>query len=144
MTYKASWTISGTKLDDSAEALKRATNAALNTSNLKKYENELNQHFQDNIKNNLRRSGLNVDKFDNIFFLSIDDDIVFTNTNPLITHKYEYGYYNNNDDTIQTSPKYFIRPSIQESMNEIGNLIIQKTNQEYMNNRRQTYGNDIL
>ena len=44
---------------------------------------------------------------------------------------------------IQTSPRYFIRPAIQESMNEIGKLIIQEANNEYMKNRHQTDGDDI-
>ena len=44
---------------------------------------------------------------------------------------------------IQTSPRYFIRPAIQESMNEIAQLMIQEANKEYMNNRRQSNGDDI-
>ena len=44
---------------------------------------------------------------------------------------------------IQTSPRYFIRPSIQQSLNEIGQLMIKEVNDEYMKNRRQSNGDDI-
>ena len=44
---------------------------------------------------------------------------------------------------IQTSPRYFIRPAIQETLDEIGQLMIQETNDEYMKNRRQSNGDDI-
>jgi hypothetical protein len=77
---------------------------------------------------------------------------MFVNTAPLVTQRYEYGYYLGSNDTneeyyeeymIQTSPRYFIRPAIQESLNEVGQLIIHEINEEYMNNRRQINGDDI-
>lgn len=153
MNYNASWLVSGTKLEDSAVALSKAVNAVTSTKALKKYESKLNKNFQENIRTNLRRSGLEADNFDDVFFLRISNgNINFLNTEPLITQRYEYGYYNGTNDTneeyyeeymIQTSPRYFIRPAIQESMNEIGQLIIQEVTNEYMNNRRETNGDDI-
>lgn len=153
MNYNASWLISGTKLEDSAVALTQAINSVTSTKALKKYESKLNKNFQENIRTNLRRSGLEADNFDDVFFLRISNgNINFLNTEPLITQRYEYGYYNGTNDTneeyyeeymIQTSPRYFIRPAIQESMNEIGQLIIQEVTNEYMNNRRETNGDDI-
>lgn len=153
MSYNASWQVSGTKLEDSATALTKAVNAITSTKALKKYESKLNKSFQENIRANLRRSGLEADNFDDVFFLKISSGkISFINTDPLVTQRYEYGYYNGSNDTneeyyeeymIQTSPRYFIRPAIQESMNEIGRLIIQEANNEYMKNRRQIDGDDI-
>ena len=153
MNKRASWTVSGTKPDDSAEALTKAVQSVVNTKNLKKYESRLNHHFQENIRTNLRRSGLDADNFDDIFFLRVNNgNISFVNTEPLVTQRYEYGYYNGSKDTneeyyeeymIQTSPRYFIRPAIQESLNEVGQLIIKEVNDEYMKNRRQTNGDDI-
>ena len=153
MSYNASWQVSGTKLEDSATALTKAVNSITSTKALKKYESKLNKSFQENIRANLRRSGLEADNFDDVFFLEISSNkINFINTTPLITQRYEYGYYNGSNDTneeyyeeymIQTSPRYFIRPAIQESMNEIGKLIIQEANNEYMKNRHQTDGDDI-
>ena len=153
MNYNASWLVSGTKLEDSAVALTQAINSVTSTKALKKYESKLNKNFQENIRTNLRRSGLEADNFDDVFFLRISNgNINFLNTEPLITQRYEYGYYNGTNDTneeyyeeymIQTSPRYFIRPAIQESMNEIGQLIIQEVTNEYMNNRRETNGDDI-
>lgn len=153
MSYQAKWTVSGTKLDDSADALRKAVQSVSSTKNLKKYENKLNKSFQDNIRTNLRRSGVEADNFDDVFFMRIaNGQISFINTAPLVTQRYEYGYYNGYNDTneeyyeeymIQTSPRYFIRPAIQETLNEIGQLMIQETNNEYMKNRRQSNGDDI-
>lgn len=153
MSYQAKWTVSGTKLDDSADALRKAVQSVSSTKNLKKYENRLNKSFQDNIRTNLRRSGVEADNFDDVFFMRIaNGQISFINTAPLVTQRYEYGYYNGSNDTneeyyeeymIQTSPRYFIRPAIQETLNEIGQLMIQETNDEYMKNRSQSNGDDI-
>ena len=153
MSYKTSWSVSGTKLDSSATALTKAVNSVVNGKNLKKYENKLNKSFQNNIQKNLRRSGMSADNFDEVFFLKISNgNINFVNTEPLVTQRYEYGYYNGSHDTneeyyeeymIQTSPRYFIRPAIQETLNEVGQLIIQEVNDEYMKNRHQANGDDI-
>ena len=152
MSYKASWKVSGTKLDDSAAALVKATQSVTNGKALKKYESRLNNHFQENIQKNMRRAGMEAD-FSDVFFLQIaNNNITFVNTEPLITQRYEYGYYDSHDDgyedymeeyAIQTSPRYFIRPAIQESLNEIGNLMINEANEIYMRERRQTNGDDI-
>ena len=153
MSFKASWNISGTKLEDSSKALTTAVQSVTNGKNLKKYESRLNKSFKENIRTNLRRSGLEADNFEDVFFLKISNgNIQFVNTEPLVTQRYEYGYYHGSKDTneeyyeeymIQTSPRYFIRPAIQESLNEIGQLMIEETNKEYMKNRRQVNGDDI-
>lgn len=153
MSYRAKWSVSGTKLKDSAAALTKAVQSVSNTKNLKKYEGRLNKSFQENIRTNLRRSGIEADNFDDVFFMRISNgNISFVNTAPLVTQRYEYGYYNGSNDTneeyyeeymIQTSPRYFIRPAIQETLDEIGQLMIQETNNEYMKNRRQSNGDDI-
>ena len=153
MSYQASWSVSGTKLDDSASALKKAVQSVTNSNSLKKYESTLNKSFQENIRTNLRRSGVDADNFDDVFFLKISNgNISFVNTAPLVTQRYEYGYYDGSNDTneeyyeeymIQTSPRYFIRPAIQESMNEVGQFILKEVNDEYMKNRRQVNGDDI-
>lgn len=153
MSITTKWTVSGTTLDSAADALTKSAQAITNGKALKKYESRLNKNFKENIRTNLRRSGLEADKFDDVFFLKISSgNIIFTNTDPLITQRYEYGYYLGSNDTneeyyeeymIQTSPRYFIRPAIQESMHEIEQLIKQEMNKEYMQNRRQVNGDDI-
>lgn len=153
MSYKASWSVSGTTLDSSATALTKAVNSVTSGKNLKKYENKLNKSFQNNIQKNLRRSGMSADNFNDVFFLKISNgSINFINTEPLVTQRYEYGYYNGSNDTneeyyeeymIQTSPRYFIRPAIQETLNEVGQIMIQEVNNEYIKNRRQVNGDDI-
>lgn len=45
---------------------------------------------------------------------------------------------------VETSPRYFIRPAIQETLQEVGNLINQELKNQYLQYRRQTNGDDIL
>ena len=153
MTFNAKWTVSGTTFDNAANALSKSAQSITSGKALKKYENRLNKNFKEYIRANLRRSGLEADKFDDVFFLKISNgNISFVNTAPLVTQRYEYGYYLGSNDTneeyyeeymIQTSPRYFIRPAIQESMNEVKQLITQEMNKEYIYNRRQVSGDDI-
>lgn len=153
MSFDAKWTVSGTKLEDSADALTKSVQSITNGKALKKYENRLNNSFKENIRKYSRLSGMEADTFDEAFSLKITNGtITFVNTDPLVTQRYEYGYYLGSKDTneeyyeeymIQTSPRYFIRPAIQDSMNEIGQLMIQEANKEYMQNRRQVNGDDI-
>ena len=35
---------------------------------------------------------------------------------------------------IQTSPRYFIRPSVQETLNDVGRIMLNDAIQEYNNN----------
>lgn len=153
MNTRAYWTVSGTKINDSADALIQASQAVTQGNALKKYENILNKHFKENIRTNLRRSGMDADNFDDVFYMKINNgNITFVNTDPLVTQRYEYGYYLGDNDTneeyyeeymIQTSPRYFIRPSIQSSINEVGQLIVKEINDEYMKKRHQTYGSEV-
>ena len=58
---------------------------------------------------------------------------------------------NKNDDEyydepymVETSPRYFIRPAIEETLQEVGILINQELKEQYLQYRRQTNGDDIL
>lgn len=153
MSFQAKITVSGTRVEDSSNALEKAVKVATSSNNLKRHESRLNKHFQENIRNNLRQSGVEADNFDDVLFLRISNgNINFVNTEPLVTQRYEYGYYdsqNYNDEEyyeeymIQTSPRYFIRPAIQESLNEVGQIITNDVNNEYMRNRRQSHGDEV-
>ena len=111
----------------------------------------MNEKFKEHMQANMRQAGIGDKNFDELFYLTISHgNIIFTNTEPLITQRYEYGYNNDNDDEyydegymIETSPRYFIRPAIQQTMQDVGNLMIQEANKEYMRNRRQSNGDDI-
>lgn len=150
MTFEANWVISGSSIESSSNAFMNAVNQIKDGKVLKKYENQLNQHFKQYVRENLRRSGLEDKNFENSLFLSISGGkITFTNSNPIITERYEYGYSDfddNNEDfgyAFETSPRYFIRPAVEQSLNEIGNLLIEEANKEYMN-RRSIIGDEIL
>ena len=140
MSFDASWDISGVKIDT---ATKKFINSAKKaTSNLKKHEALLNKRFKENISKNMRRSGMDADNFADVFQLQISNhNIVFVNTEPLITQRYEYGYYNGSNDTneeyyeeymIETSPRYFIRPAVQETLYDIGQIMLEDAKKEYM------------
>ena len=153
MSFNANWKVSGTKLDDAADALTTSVKNVTNGKALKRYESHLNQSLKENIRKQMRLSGIDGMNFDEVFFLKINgQSINFVNTDPLVTQRYEYGYYLGSKDTneeyyeefmVETSPRYFIRPAIQETMQEIGQLMIQEANNEYMNNRRQVNGDDV-
>ena len=102
----------------------------------------------------MRQAGIGDKHFDDAFFLRITNgSIVFTNTEPLITQRYEYGYYDGNDKNndeyydeaymIETSPRYFIRPAIQKTIEEVGNIMLQEANEVYRKNCRQSNGDDV-
>ena len=84
---------------------------------------------------------MDADNLSDVFLLQIDgNNINFVNTAPLVTQRYEYGYYNGSKDTneeyyeeymIQTSPKYFIRPAIEETMDIVGDIILEEAKKEY-------------
>jgi hypothetical protein len=154
MSVKTNWTATGVKLEDSIDSFMKSVQHVSNSQVLKKYENRLNKSFKENIRRNLRQAGIGDRQFDEVFFLKITNNgVVFTNTDPLITQRYEYGYYESNktssdeyyDDSymIGTSPRYFIRPAMQKTMQEVGELLIQEANQYYMMNRRQSNGDDV-
>lgn len=141
MSFNTTWNISGTSLDKAGTKFVQSSKKAI--SNLKKHEDKLNKLFKEHINANMQRSGIDADNFADVFMLKIDkSSINFVNTEPLVTQRYEYGYYNGSNDTneeyyeeymIQTSPRYFIRPSIQESLNDIGQTLLNEAKQEYNN-----------
>lgn len=153
MTINANWEISGIKFENSINAFVKSGEHAVQPQVLKKYQPQLNKQFKQYIQDNTIKSGIDADNFGDIFSLVISNNGVnFINTEPLITQRYEYGYYeddtvkdnnhNNNEEffeeyMIQTSPKYFIRPSIQQSLNDIGNMMLNEAKKDYTNNRGQ-------
>ena len=150
MSYQASWSFSGTTIDDSKNALIKVSERVNDINTIKKYENQLNEKFQQHIQTHLRRSGLDSNSFDNTFFFKISNNhINFVNTQPLVTNRYEYGYYDSDnveeDEAyiMETSPRYFIRPAIQDTLNDISHIITEEANKAYMENRRQTYGDEV-
>ena len=83
MSFQAKITVSGTRIEDSSDALKNAVKVATSSSNLKRHESRLNKHFQENIRNHLRQSGVEADNFDDVLFLRISNG----NINFVLKHK---------------------------------------------------------
>lgn len=142
MSMQANWDISGTDINTASKAFTKSAQKSIN--NLKKYENQFDKIFKEHINTNMIRSGIDADNFADVFRLEIDkNNVNFVNTAPLITQRYEYGYYNGSNDTneeyyeeymIQTSPRYFIRPAVQETLNDIGQIMLNEAKKEYNNN----------
>lgn len=139
MNYKATWEISGTDIDTAGT--KFIQSAQKSIKNLKKYESKLDKIFKKNINDNMARAGMDADNLSDVFSLYIDNsNIIFVNTAPLVTQRYEYGYYDGSKDTteeyyeeymIQTSPKYFIRPAIQDTLNDVGQILLNEAKRQY-------------
>lgn len=150
MSINANWTISGIDFNSSTNAFVKSAQYATSTSNLKKYESYLQSVFKDNINTNMRRAGIEADNLSEAFTLTIDNGINFVNTEPLVTQRYEYGYYDGSKDTneeyyeeymIQTSPRYYIRPAIQETLTQVGQIMLEDAKKEYnllRTNREET------
>lgn len=142
MSFQTSWEMSGTDINTAKTAFIKSAQKSI--TNLKKHESELNKIFKENIYNNMIRAGIDADNFSDVFELKINgNEINFINTAPLVTQRYEYGYYNGSNDTteeyyeeymIQTSPRYFIRPSVQETLDDVGRIMLNDAIQEYNNN----------
>ena len=106
MTIDANWKISGIKFENSANAFVTSAQIATSTSTLKKHQNTLNKNFKQYIQDNMLRAGMDADNLHDVFSMEINGNgINFINTEPLITQRYEYGYYeeypkdkNNNED----------------------------------------------
>lgn len=153
MTIDANWKISGIKFENSINAFVKSAQIATSTDTLKRHQNTLNKNFKQYIQDNMLRAGMDADNLHDVFSMEINGNgINFINTEPLITQRYEYGYYeeypkdkNNNEDEyyeeyiIQTSPKYFIRPSIQQSLNDVGHIMLEEAKKEYINH----HGNEV-
>ena len=141
MSFQANWHISGTSFDSSSQAFIKSAQYAISSTKLKEHEATFNKAFKEHINTNMRRAGIEADNFSNVFTLAVNgQNINFVNTEPLVTQRYEYGYYDGSKDTneeyyeeymIQTSPRYFIRPAIQETLNDIGRTILEDAKKEY-------------
>lgn len=152
MSFQTSWHISGVSFDSSVNAFIKSAQYASNSKNLKKHEAFLNKTFKENINKYMNLSGIEADNLSDVFLLQINDNgINFVNTEPLITQRYEYGYYEGSKDTneeyyeeymIQTSPKYYIRPAIQDTLNSVGQIIINDAKKEY--NHLKEYKDETL
>lgn len=139
MSFQTEWKISGTTINTASNSFIQSAEKAI--INLKKHENTLNKIFKERISTNLIRSGVDADNFSDVFELYVHDhNITFINTAPLVTQRYEYGYYDGSKDTneeyyeeymIQTSPRYFIRPAIQETLNKVGQILLEEAKKEY-------------
>ena len=145
MSFEANWDISGTKFENSSNAFIKSAKKVTSKNALKKYEGKLNQTFKENISKYIYQSGIAGENFSDVFSLVISNNsIQFVNTAPLITQRYEYGYYDGSKDTneeyyeeymIQTAPRYFIRPAIQDTMNDVSRIMLEEAKREYINNR---------
>ena len=150
MSFTANWSVSGANFDKSADAFIQSAKYVTQTKNLKKYESALNKSFKEHLDYNIRRAGIEADNLSDVFFMKINSNsISFVNTEPIITQRYEYGYYNGSNDTneeyyeeymFQTSPQYFIRPAINQSMNEVGKLMLEEAKKEYEQTQRYYEG----
>jgi len=144
MSFQATWQISGVQFENSTDAFIKSAQKVTSKGALKKYENKLNKIFKKNIEKNMYRSGMDAEGLSDVFSLQVvNNSINFVNTEPLVTQRYEYGYYEGSKDTneeyyeeymIQTSPRYFIRPAIQETMNDVGKIMLEEAKKEYINN----------
>lgn len=140
-------TCSGTDIIEAKDKFIKSTNVAIN--NLQSHQFELNQIFRNNITQNATRAGIDIDFFDSFQLKVKNNHINFINMEPLTTQRYEYGYDTQEDDDesiddvfIETGPRYFIRPAINDTLQYIGYILLNDAKKSYNNiqiNERDNY-----
>ena len=147
MSFYANWSISGVNFDSSADAFIKSAQHITNPKVLKKHEQYLNKRFKEHLDKNMMRAGMEADNLSDVFAMQINSKgINFVNTEPIVTQRYEYGYYEGSNDTneeyyeeyiLETSPRYFIRPAIQATLKDIGTILLQEAQKEYLQHRQR-------
>lgn len=140
-------TSSGTDIVTAKNKFIKSSHQAIN--NLKIHQGELNQIFQNNIHKHSTRAGINLDLSETFHVVISNGNISFIDTEPLITQRYEYGYYSLDENDIDdeydyfiTGPRYFIRPAINETLQTVGNFLLNDAKKSYNNtqtNERDNY-----
>ena len=144
--------VSGTPIQTSVGNFTNAIEEVISSKHISKYQNMLNHDFQQYIRNNMYRSGMeNVQDLEKTFFVNIvGNSIVFGTTEPLIANKYEYGWeedddYDEDNYLMSTSPRYYIRPAINKIMNDLGERLSQDIYHDYSKESSNTgYSNYII
>lgn len=137
MSIQCKLAISGTPVESSVYSFTKSVNKIANATYIKRYQNTLNKQFQQYIRDNMYRAGMEgVEDLEKTFFMSvIGNSIVFGTTEPLIANKYEYGWEDDDDYedeyTMSTSPRYYIRPAIERIARELGAQLLRDMYQEY-------------
>lgn len=145
MTVQCKLEVSGTPIESSARAFTQSIDKVANIRHIKRYKTLLNHNFQQYIRENMYRVGMeNVDDLEKEFFINIvGNSIIFGNTNPVVANRYEYGWsddddYSSNDYLMNTSPRYYIRPAIEQVAEELGTILIQDMYKEYDRESKNT------
>lgn len=152
MSIQCKLEISGTPVQSSIANFTNTVEKVISAKYISKYKSTLNHNFQQYIRDNMYRSGMeNVQDLEKTFFVNIiGNSIVFGTTEPLIANKYEYGWeegddYDEDNYLIGTSPRYYIRPAIDKIMAELGKRLSEDVYHDYMKESSNTgYSNYIL
>lgn len=142
MTIECNLQVSGTPIEDSAKAFTQSIKKIADARYIKQYKTLLNNNFQQYIRNNMHRVGMeDVEDLEKEFYVNIvGNSIIFGNTNPIVANRYEYGWdddedsdndYSDDDYLMSTSPRYYIRPAIEQVAQELGTVLLQDLYKEY-------------
>lgn len=138
MTIRCDLEVSGTSIENSFKTFSDSVTRIANGNYIRKYQNTLNNSFQQHIRDNMNRSGMeNVEDLEKTFFVNIEgNNIIFGTNEPLMANRYEYGWeddddYNEDNYLISTSPRYYIRPAINQMAQELGAILANDIYRDY-------------
>jgi len=142
MTVDCKVKMEGVPVEDSFGRLNKAIQKATNPEKLSKYQSVLEPKLY-----NYLRAGADIGEVpidvEDVFSLDIiNNSLAVTNSDPLITELYEYGYDDDELDEIIT-PRYYIRPAMKKLSNDLIKLLEQEVEDEYKT-YSATYVNEFL
>lgn len=138
MTVYCKLDVSGRSIQTSAHAFVKSAKTVANTNHLKQYQNILNSNFQRYLTQYMHRAGIeDIDDLEKSFYINIiGNSIIFGNTQPIIANRYEYGWeedddYDEDEYSISTSPRYYIRPAVRRITEDIAEILTKDAFHEY-------------
>ena len=130
MTVNCSLTVTGIRPEESIKAFMQSYQHSAKMSNYSKYEDQLNQYFDNKIKESIENNNIKVDGLADSFQLKVENDrIEFSSSMFEVANAYEYG-----SDHIY--PHRFIEPAVIEIANNMSNRIINEAIDTYQKNTR--------
>ena len=142
MTVNCKVQMQGFSVESSFKRLNKAIQKSTSPEKLSKYQSILEPKLYNYLKAGADKGEVPINVED-VFSLDIvNNSLTITNSDPLITELYEYGYDDEELDEI-IPPRYYIRPAIKKLSNDLMKLIGQEIKDEYKT-YSATYVNDFL
>ncbi|MBR3208666.1 MAG: hypothetical protein IKF82_00200 [Bacilli bacterium] len=117
MNFECTLNMTGTDPKTSAKAFIHSYQDTSNIKYYKKYDERIQNFFQDKIEQNISQVQIHDNNLKQSFFVDFKNDGIYFNSNSNQALKYEYGY-------DQNPPKQYLESAVIETANEVSNIMI--------------------